>query len=201
MPFSNASFFSSRFFVTFHRAWASILVETFSEEKSKGVAMLYFRVGKWQTAMAATVVVLAAISIVRATATGGFSWDFLSAGNAHSSTKGEENMSTAYAKSSVLHADETTFAQLVLNSKEPVLVDFYADWCGPCKRLAPILEELSAEVPRAKIVKINVEQSPSLAAEYGVNSIPSLKLFENGTVREELVGLASMNQLKAMIER
>jgi thioredoxin 1 len=90
---------------------------------------------------------------------------------------------------------------LALNSRVPVPVDFYADWCGPCKRLAPILEELAVESPDVRIVKINVEDSPNLAAEYGINSIPSLKVFEKGQVREEIVGLASKSQIRAMFGR
>jgi thioredoxin 1 len=114
---------------------------------------------------------------------------------------GEQNMSITQTKSQVHHANEATFGNVVLKSNVPVLVDFYADWCGPCKRLAPILEELAAETPDARIVKINVEDSPSLAAEYGVSSIPSLKVFRNGEVSDELVGLASKSQLRAMLDR
>jgi thioredoxin 1 len=81
----------------------------------------------------------------------------------------------------------------------PVLVDFYADWCRPCQQLAPLLEELAAETPDARIVKVNVDHSPSLAAEYGVNSIPSLKVFKKGEVTDQVVGLASKNQLRALL--
>ncbi len=110
-------------------------------------------------------------------------------------------MSVMQGNQQVIHADGKTFAQVVLDSKVPVLVDFYADWCGPCRRLAPILDELAAETPDAKIVKINVDHSPQLAAQYGVDSIPSLKLFKNGAVADELVGLASKNQLRALLSR
>ncbi len=116
-------------------------------------------------------------------------------------TLGEEKMSVAHAKSQVQHANETNFDYLVLKSDVPVLVDFYADWCGPCRRLGPILEELARETPEARIVKVNVEDSPNLAAEYGVDSIPSLRVFKHGAVTEQLVGLVSKNELKSMISR
>jgi thioredoxin 1 len=110
-------------------------------------------------------------------------------------------MSVAQKNSQVHHANEANFDDIVLKSDVPVLVDFYADWCGPCQRLAPVLEELAAETPGARIVKVNVDHSPSLAAEYGVNSIPSLKVFKNGTVTDQLVGLASKSQLQSLLTR
>jgi thioredoxin 1 len=82
-----------------------------------------------------------------------------------------------------------------------VLVDFYADWCGPCQRLAPVLDELAAEVPDARIVKVNVDHSPRLASEYGIDSIPNLKVFKNGTITHEIVGLAGKSQLRALLTR
>ena len=116
-------------------------------------------------------------------------------------TLGERNMSVAQKNSQVQHANDANFDDIVLKSDVPELVDFYADWCGPCQRLAPILEELAAENPDARIVKVNVDQSPSLAAEYGVNSIPSLKVFKNGAVTGQLVGLASKSQLQSLLTR
>lgn len=98
----------------------------------------------------------------------------------------------------VHHADGADFAELVLNSDVTVLVDFYADWCGPCQMVAPVLEELARET-NAKIVKVNVDHNPRLAARYGINSIPNLKVFENGKVVDEEVGLASKARLKAML--
>lgn len=112
---------------------------------------------------------------------------------------GETNMSIAQTKPQVHHADEANFDNLVLNAEVPVLVDFYADWCGPCKRLAPLLEELAAETPHARIVKVNVDHNPNLAAAYRINSIPTLKVFRNGAVTDQLVGLASKSQLREML--
>jgi len=114
---------------------------------------------------------------------------------------GGETESFAHTKPQVQHANDASFRKLVLKSEVPVLVDFYADWCGPCQRLAPVLDELAAEIPGARIVKVNVDDSPGLAAEYSVDSIPSLKVFKKGAVTEELVGLASKNQLRAMLVR
>lgn len=108
-------------------------------------------------------------------------------------------MSVTDTKPQVHHANDTNFQHLVLNATMPVLVDFYADWCRPCQQLAPVLEDLAAEVPHARIVKVNVDHSPSLAAAYGVSSIPSLKVFKNGEVIDETVGLASKRQLQTML--
>lgn len=116
-------------------------------------------------------------------------------------TSREEPMSTSQQRPTILHATQADFDQQVLRSDVPVLVDFYADWCGPCQRLAPVLEELAAETSDAKIVKVNVEHSPELAAEYGVESIPSLKVFKNGRITDHAVGLASKARLRAMLVR
>ena len=110
-------------------------------------------------------------------------------------------MSATNAKSQIQHADDTTFGNLVLKSDVPVLVDFYADWCGPCRQLATLLEELAAETASVKIVKVNVDDSPALAQQYGVDSIPSLKVFNRGAVTDELVGLASKKELRALLTR
>lgn len=115
------------------------------------------------------------------------------------STRGENSVILAQKKRQVQHVNETDFARLVLNSEVPVLVDFYADWCGPCRRLTSVLEELAAEMPEAMIVKVNVDDSPNLAAEYGVEAIPNVKVFRNGNVTGEQVGLATKRELRALL--
>ena len=88
---------------------------------------------------------------------------------------------------SVIHATEQTFAQEIANGL--VLVDFYADWCGPCKMIAPVLDELATELEgTAKIVKVNVDNCPAISAQYQVMSIPTLILFKDGQIVQQTVG-------------
>jgi len=92
------------------------------------------------------------------------------------------------------------FEAEVLKSDVPVLVDFYADWCGPCQALLPTIEELSSELEgKAKIVKVNVDEAGELAAQYGVMSIPALKVFNGGEVTKEALGLQSKDALKELL--
>ncbi|NQT12091.1 MAG: thioredoxin, partial [Planctomycetes bacterium] len=99
------------------------------------------------------------------------------------------------------YAGNESFAREVLESEVPALVDFYADWCGPCRALAPTLEELARETPDAKIVKVNVDENPELAVQYGVSSIPSLAVFKDGQVTARHLGVASKAELKALLSR
>ena len=94
------------------------------------------------------------------------------------------------------------FAQEVIKSDIPVLVDFWAPWCGPCKMVAPIVEELAKEFSgRVKFAKINVDENPVTPPAYGIRAIPTLILFKGGEVVEKIVGLLPKDQLKAKLEK
>ena len=87
------------------------------------------------------------------------------------------------------HVSDANFGEEVLSSKEPVLVDFWAEWCGPCRAISPVLEELSAELKgRVKIVKLNVDENPNVTVKYGVRSIPTMILFKNGEAADMKIG-------------
>jgi thioredoxin 1 len=97
---------------------------------------------------------------------------------------------------------QENFAQEVLQSPSPVLVDFWAEWCGPCKMIAPILDELADEYDgRVKIGKLNIDEQQGVAAEYGIRAIPTLLLFHKGQVADQIVGLRSKRDLKASFDR
>ncbi len=97
---------------------------------------------------------------------------------------------------------QANFAAEVLQSSNPVLVDFWAEWCGPCKMLSPILDELATEYTgKVRIGKVNIDEAQELAAQYGIRSIPTLLLFKQGQVAEQLVGLRSKRDLKASFDR
>ena len=84
---------------------------------------------------------------------------------------------------------ETTFADEVLRADKPVLVDFWAEWCGPCRMVGPILEEIAAEHgDKISIVKLNVDENPSIAASYGITSIPTMNVFSGGEVVKQIIG-------------
>jgi len=94
------------------------------------------------------------------------------------------------------------FAQQVLQSPVPVLVDFWAEWCNPCKMIMPLLDELADEYDgKVKIGKVNVEEQQSLAAEYGIRAIPTLLLFNKGEIAEQMVGAKSRRDFKASLDR
>ena len=97
----------------------------------------------------------------------------------------------------LFHADENNFRQLVLESSEPVLVDYWATWCGPCQMLAPVLEELSQQV---KVVKVDVDENPQLAMAFQVASIPTVIAFRDGKAVNQSVGVVPKETLLALLQ-
>jgi len=101
-----------------------------------------------------------------------------------------------------IEVNDSNFKSEVTDSEMPVLVDFWAPWCGPCKMIAPVLEELAKEYDgRVKVVKLNVDDSPNTASEFGIRSIPTLLLFKNGKVFEQTVGAQSKENLKQLVDK
>ena len=100
---------------------------------------------------------------------------------------------------SVLHITKETFEVEVLKSDKPVLLDFYAVWCGPCKMISPILDEIAAEREDIKVCKVNVDEEPELAAKYQVVSIPSLFVIKDGQVTNQALGARPKPQILEML--
>lgn len=95
---------------------------------------------------------------------------------------------------------QQNFQQEVLESKEPVLIDFYADWCAPCKMIAPIVEEIAGEVSGVKVGKVNVDEEPGLAGEFRVMSIPTLVVMKDGKPVKTIVGVQPKKEILNMLE-
>ena len=101
---------------------------------------------------------------------------------------------------SVIHITKENFEAEVLNSKKPVLLDFYADWCGPCQMIAPFVAEIAAEHPEYAVGKVNVDEQMLLAQKFGISSIPALFIVKGGQVTESAVGNRSKQDILKMFE-
>jgi thioredoxin 1 len=101
----------------------------------------------------------------------------------------------------ILHVTDDSFEDNVLKAELPVLVDYWAEWCGPCKMIAPILDEISADYAgKMAIAKLNIDENPDTPPKYGIRGIPTLMLFKNGNVQATKVGALSKSQLTAFID-
>ena len=101
----------------------------------------------------------------------------------------------------IVHTNDGGFETDVLNSEKPALVDFWAEWCGPCKMIAPFIDEAASEyADKLSVVKLNVDESPNTAAKFGIRSIPTLMLFKDGAVQAQKVGAFSKSQLTEFLD-
>ena len=101
-----------------------------------------------------------------------------------------------------IEINETSFEREVLQADQTVLVDFWAEWCGPCKMLAPVLDEIAtAQGDRVKVVKVNVDANPVLAARFGIQSIPTLLYFVGGEVRDKTIGVTGKRTIVSKLEK
>ena len=101
----------------------------------------------------------------------------------------------------IVHTSDSGFDADVLQSEKPVLIDFWAEWCGPCKMIAPILDDVAGEyADRLSIKKLNIDENPNIAQKFGIRSIPTLMLFKDGAVHAQKLGAMSKSQLTEFLE-
>ena len=101
---------------------------------------------------------------------------------------------------SVIHINKSNFQNEVLNSEKPVLLDFWAPWCGPCRMVSPVVDEIASERGDIKVGKVNVDEQPDLAAQFGVMSIPTLLVFQNGRLVNQAVGARPKSGVLALLD-
>ncbi|MDP7564062.1 MAG: thioredoxin TrxA [Arenicellales bacterium] len=102
----------------------------------------------------------------------------------------------------IIHVSDDSFEQEVLESEKPVLIDYWAEWCGPCKMIAPVLDELADEyADKVQVAKLNIDDNPATPPKYGIRGIPTLMLFKNGEVEATKVGNASKTELAAFLDK
>lgn len=105
-------------------------------------------------------------------------------------------------ESSLVQVNDKNFSSEVINSDLPVLVEFWATWCGPCRSISPIVEALAKEFSgRVKVTKLNVDENPATPSQYGVRGIPTLILFKSGKILDQIIGSVPKTRLKALIEK
>ncbi len=112
-------------------------------------------------------------------------------------------MSSAAADpgATLIHANDTSFDEAVLRADGPVLVDFHADWCGPCRKLAPVLDRVAEDLTEGRIVKVNVDHSPQVASRYDIQSIPTLLVFLDGQIVEKTRGMQSESEIRRLLQQ
>ena len=110
-------------------------------------------------------------------------------------------MEAHHVSGTIVYLSDDSFEEEVVNAEGPVLVDYWADWCGPCKMIAPILDEIAEEYKdKIKIAKLNIDENPATPPKYGIRGIPTLMLFKGGNVEATKVGAVSKSQLTAFID-
>ena len=102
---------------------------------------------------------------------------------------------------SVLKIEEKDFNKIIKNKDKKIIIDCYADWCGPCRMLSPIIDELESEINTCKFYKLNVDNAENISREYGIMSIPTILIFKDGELLEKTIGLKSKEELKKIIEK
>ena len=106
------------------------------------------------------------------------------------------------ASEAIVELSDSSFESEVINSEKPVLVDFWAPWCGPCKALAPVIEEISTDfVDKVKVGKVNVDDNPEISMKFGIRSIPTLMVFKDGEVLEQIVGAVPKSEIERALEK